>query len=93
MLAHYLTNHLFPMADVVIDLHTGGRSFDFYPCAHMHLVPDHDQRRKMVAAAEAYNTDFAFLYTDVAGTGCRGLSLRSAGTDVRVLDLLSGATR
>lgn len=69
MLAHYLTNHLFPMADVVIDLHTGGRSFDFYPCAHMHLVPDHDQRRKMVAAAEAYNTDFAFLYTDVAGTG------------------------
>ena len=69
MLAHYLINHLFPMADVVIDLHTGGRSFDFYPCAHMHLVPDHDQRRKMVAAAEAYDTDLAFLYIDVAGTG------------------------
>ncbi|MCG8468383.1 MAG: succinylglutamate desuccinylase/aspartoacylase family protein [Gemmatimonadetes bacterium] len=68
-LAYYLTTTLFPMSEYVIDLHTGGRSTDFYPCAHMHLVEDREQRRRMVAGTLAYNTDFAFLYTDIAGTG------------------------
>jgi predicted deacylase len=69
MIAHYLTTVLFPLADIVIDIHTGGRSMDFYPCAHMHLVPDQEQRRRMVEGTLAWNTDFAFLYTDIAGSG------------------------
>jgi predicted deacylase len=69
MIAHYLTTELFPRSDVVIDIHTGGRSVDFYPCAHMHLVSDPEQRRQMVAGTLAWNTDLAFLYTDIAGTG------------------------
>jgi N-alpha-acetyl-L-2,4-diaminobutyrate deacetylase len=69
MIAHYLTTELFPRVDIVIDIHTGGRSVDFYPCAHMHLVPDPAQRRRMVEGTLAWNSDFAFLYTDVAGTG------------------------
>lgn len=69
ILAHYLTTVLFPMADVVIDLHTGGRSLTFLPTAHMHLVPDPSQRRAMLAATEAFLTDVAFLYADVAGAG------------------------
>lgn len=69
MIAHYLTTELFPRADIVIDIHTGGRSVDFVPCAHMHLVPDPTQRRQMVEGTLAWNSDLAFLYTDVAGTG------------------------
>lgn len=69
MIAHYLTTELFPRADIVIDIHTGGRSVDFYPCAHMHLVEDREQRRKMVGGTLAWNTDFAFLYADIAGHG------------------------
>lgn len=69
MLADYLTTVLFPMSDIVIDMHTGGRSMDFVPCAHMHLVPDREQRRKMKAGTEAWNCDLAFIYADVAGTG------------------------
>ncbi len=33
MIADYLTRVLFPLADIVIDIHTGGRGVDFYPCA------------------------------------------------------------
>ena len=69
MLAHYLTTVLFPMAEYVIDLHTGGRSMGFLPCAHMHLVPDPRQRERMLRATEAFLTDVAFLYADVAGAG------------------------
>ena len=69
MLAHYLSTVLFPMAEYVIDLHTGGRSMGFLPCAHMHLVPDLTQRERMFRATEAFLTEFAFLYADIAGSG------------------------
>jgi predicted deacylase len=65
VLAHFLSSVLFPLADVVIDLHTGGRSMNFVPCAHMHLVDN----PAMFAATEAFLTEFCFLYTDVAGAG------------------------
>jgi N2-acetyl-L-2,4-diaminobutanoate deacetylase len=77
--AHYVTTVLFPLADAVIDVHTGGRSTDFYPCAHMHLVPDREQRRKMKEGTLAWNTDFAFLYTDVAGTGLLPVEAENQG--------------
>src|SRR5207244_3155609 len=69
MVAHYLTTVLFPLADIVIDIHTGGRSVDFYPCATMHLVSDLQQRRQMLDGTLAWNSDFAFMYADIAGTG------------------------
>ncbi|HQZ67737.1 MAG TPA: succinylglutamate desuccinylase/aspartoacylase family protein, partial [Planctomycetaceae bacterium] len=49
-IAHYLTNVLFPLSDVVIDIHSGGRSMEFLPCSHMHLVSDMAQRHKMLDA-------------------------------------------
>jgi predicted deacylase len=45
--AHYVSTVLFPLADIVVDIHTGGRSTDFLPCAHMHKVPDRVQRKQM----------------------------------------------
>lgn len=92
ILADYLTTVLFPMADVVIDLHTGGRGVNFYPCAHMHLVDDLEQRQKMIAATEAYNTDFAFLYADIAGTGLLPVEAESQGKTVVTTEMGGGET-
>ncbi len=77
LIANFLTNELFPIADAVIDLHTGGRGVYFYPCAHMHLVEDLEYRRRMAQAAEAYRTDFSFLYADVAGKGLLPVEVES----------------
>lgn len=90
MIAHFCSTVLFPMADVVIDIHTGGRSTDFYPCAHMHLVPDREQRRKMVAGTLAWNTDFAFLYTDIAGTGLLPVEAERQGKVVITTEMGGG---
>lgn len=79
VLAHYLTTVLFPLADIVIDIHTGGRSVDFVPCAHMHLVPAGPQREKMLAGTEAWNSDFCFLYADIAGTGLLPVEAENQG--------------
>ncbi len=82
VVAHYLTTELFPLADIVIDMHTGGRSMDFEPCAHMHLVPKGPQREAMLAGTEAWNTDFCFLYADIAGTGLLPVEAESQGKTV-----------
>lgn len=69
VLAHWLTNELFPRADIVGDFHSGGRTLLFPPMATMHLVDDPDQRRAMVDAALAMNTDWMLVYADMGGDG------------------------
>ena len=89
-IAHFLTTVLFPMSDVVIDIHSGGRSMEFVPCAHMHLVDDLAQRQKMLAAMLAWNTDFAFLYADIAGTGLLPVEAENQGKVVVTTELGGG---
>jgi predicted deacylase len=90
IVAHYLTTVLFPLSDSVIDLHTGGRGVYFYPCAHMHLVDDVDQRRRMARGALAYNTDFAFLYADIAGHGLLPVEVESQGKTIVTTEMGGG---
>jgi len=90
VIAHYLTTEIFPQVDVVIDLHTGGRGVYFYPCAHMHLVDDLEQRQKMAQATMAYNTDFAFLYADIAGTGLLPVEAENQGKIVVTTEMGGG---
>ena len=88
--AHFVTNVLFPLSDVVIDIHSGGRSMEFVPCAHMHLVDNREQRKKMLAAMFAWNTDFAFLYADIAGAGLLPVEAENQGKIVVTTELGGG---
>jgi N-alpha-acetyl-L-2,4-diaminobutyrate deacetylase len=90
MIAHYVTTELFPRADLVIDIHTGGRSLDFYPCATMHLVPDREQRRQMIDGTLAWNSDLAFVYTDIAGTGLMPVEAERQGKIVVTTEMGGG---
>ena len=89
-IAHYLTTVLFPMSDVVIDIHSGGRSMEFLPCSTMHLVSDDEQRRKMLDAMLAWNADFAFLYADIAGTGLLPVEAENQGKLVVTTEMGGG---
>lgn len=89
-IAHYLRTVLFPISDVVIDIHSGGRSMEFVPCSHMHLVPDRQQRAKMFAAMLAWGTDFCFIYADIAGTGLLPVEAENQGKLVVTTELGGG---
>jgi N-alpha-acetyl-L-2,4-diaminobutyrate deacetylase len=89
-IAHFLTHVLFPLSDVVIDIHSGGRSMEFVPCSHMHLVADREQRARMFAAMMAWGTDFAFLYADIAGTGLLPVEAENQGKLVVTTELGGG---
>lgn len=89
-IAHYLTHELFPISDAVIDIHSGGRSMEFVPCSHMHVVSDRSQRQAMLDAMLAWNTDFCFLYTDIAGSGLLPVEAENQGKTVITTELGGG---
>ena len=89
-LADYLTRFLFPAADVVIDIHSGGRTAWFLPCSHMHVVDDLDQRRAMLAGMQAWNSDHHFLYIDVNGAGLLPVEAENQGKVVITTELGGG---
>ncbi len=68
-LAHFLSTVLFPQSDYVIDIHSGGNTGRFIPCSHMHVVDDPAQRRAMLEGMQAWNSDYHYLYIDIAGHG------------------------
>lgn len=68
-IAHFVSSTLMPLADVVVDVHSGGRSMHFLPSANMHRVADPAQMREMVRLGMAWNAPYVFIYQDVAGGG------------------------
>ncbi|HEX4746205.1 MAG TPA: succinylglutamate desuccinylase/aspartoacylase family protein [Gaiellaceae bacterium] len=68
-LAHFLSTELFPRVDIVVDIHSGGRSGLCLPWSEMHWVDDAAQRRRMVEGMLAWNTDWCVVYIDIAGGG------------------------
>lgn len=89
-LADYFTRVLFPLADVVIDIHSGGNAFWFLPCSHMHVVDDPDQRKAMLDGMLAWNSDFHFLYIDVNGSGLLPVEAENMGKVVITTELGGG---
>ena len=89
-LAHFLSSVLFPMADVVIDMHSGGRSAWFIPCSHMHVVDDPAQRKAMLEGMEAWCSDWHYLYIDVNGSGLLPVEAEAQGKLVITTELGGG---
>ncbi len=89
-LADFLTRVLFPMADVVIDMHSGGRSAWFLPCSHMHVVNDPVQRKAMLEGMEAWCSDWHYLYIDINGHGLLPVEAENQGKLVITTELGGG---
>ena len=89
-LADFLTRALFPPADVVVDMHSGGRSTLFLVCSHMHVVDDPEQRRRMLEGMLAWNTDWHYLYIYVAGSALLPVEAERQGKTVVTTELGGG---
>ena len=50
IIADYFSRTLLPMADVVVDIHSGGKTLEFVPFAAAHVLDDKAQQARCVAA-------------------------------------------
>ncbi|EJL01695.1 ectoine utilization protein EutE [Pseudomonas fluorescens Q2-87] len=57
-IADYFNRTLLPLADVVLDIHSGGRTLDFLPFAACHILPDKEQQARCEAGMLAFNAPY-----------------------------------
>ncbi|MGF1610691.1 MAG: N(2)-acetyl-L-2,4-diaminobutanoate deacetylase DoeB [Kiloniellales bacterium] len=68
-IADYFQRRLLPLADYVLDLHSGGRSLQFLPFAAAHVLPDKDQEARCVTAMEAFAAPYSVMLLEIDKTG------------------------
>ena len=65
IIADYFNRVLLPMADYVVDLHSGGKTLDFVPFACAHVLEDKHQQARCVAAMEAFNAPYSLMLLEL----------------------------
>jgi len=68
-MARFMTDEILARADVVIDIHSGGRGYQIAPCMSFHEVDDPDLKRQFKETAFLFGTPFTMIYTGGMGTG------------------------
>ncbi|MGY5795616.1 succinylglutamate desuccinylase/aspartoacylase family protein len=68
MIAHYVTEVLLPMTDLVVDLHAGGRSLDYLPSALIRPGATTKQHEKLLELLDVFGAPIGFI-TDGSGGG------------------------
>ena len=64
-IADYFQRTLLPMADYVLDMHSGGKSMEFVPFCAAHVLDDKDQQGRCVAAMQAYNAPHSMMLLEL----------------------------
>ena len=60
-IADYFTRVLVPMSDVVLDLHSGGRTLDILPFGASHVLDDKTQQQSALEGAKAFGAPYAMV--------------------------------
>ena len=68
-IADYFQRHLLPLADVVLDFHSGGKTLDFLPFAASHVLEDKEQEARCSAARDAFNAPFSMQMLEIDSNG------------------------
>lgn len=91
-IAHYFDSFLIPMADVVLDFHSGGKTLDFLPFASAHVLDDKDQQAACVAAARAFNAPYTAIMLEIDSTGMYDTAVEEKGKIFVTTELGGGGT-
>jgi N-alpha-acetyl-L-2,4-diaminobutyrate deacetylase len=78
-IADYFLNDLVPLADVVLDYHSGGKSLDFIPFAAAHLLENETQQAACIAAMEAFNAPYSMTLREIDAVGMYDTAVEAAG--------------
>jgi N-alpha-acetyl-L-2,4-diaminobutyrate deacetylase len=91
-IADYFTRTLVPLADVVLDLHSGGRTLDIIPFAAAHRLDDADLQRRALAAAKAFGAPTAMLMFELDAAKLFDTAVESQGKVFIATELGGGGT-
>lgn len=91
-IADYLQRYLLPLADVVLDIHSGGRTLEFLPFAAAHRLPDAQQEARCVEAMMAFNAPFSVMLRELDAVGTYDTAAEEMGKTFVTTELGGGGT-
>jgi N-alpha-acetyl-L-2,4-diaminobutyrate deacetylase len=78
-IADYFQRCLLPLADIVLDFHSGGRTLDFLPFAAVHELGDKAQEARCVAAMDAFNAPYSMKLLELDAVGMYDTAAEALG--------------
>ena len=91
-IADYFSSTLLPMADYVLDIHSGGKSLDFVPFAAMHRHGNAAQDAACEAAMMAFGAPYAMYMVEMDPAGLYDTEAESQGKIFVTTELGGGGT-
>ncbi|HXH02933.1 MAG TPA: N(2)-acetyl-L-2,4-diaminobutanoate deacetylase DoeB [Candidatus Competibacteraceae bacterium] len=79
MIADYVYRYLLPLADVVVDIHSGGKVMTFAPTSVIHRLPERTLMAKTVAGARAFGAPYALVLEELDAAGMLDTAVEEAG--------------
>lgn len=78
-IADYFASTLAPLADYVLDFHSGGKTLDFIPFAAAHVLDSKPQEAACVAAMRAFNAPYSMTLLEIDNVGMYDTTVESLG--------------
>lgn len=91
-IADYFHRTLLPMADIVLDFHSGGKTLDFLPFAASHVLDDKAQEDRCRAARDAFNAPFSTEMREIDALGMYDDAAETQGKTFVTTELGGGGT-
>lgn len=91
-IANYFNDVLVPMADVVVDYHSGGKTLDFLPFACAHYLDSVSQQDACVAAVTAFNAPYTLMLREIDNVGMYDTAVEAQGKVFVTTELGGGGT-
>jgi N-alpha-acetyl-L-2,4-diaminobutyrate deacetylase len=91
-IADYFQRTLLPMADIVLDFHSGGKTLDFLPFCAAHIVPDKDQEAKAFELVSAFGAPYSMKMLEIDAVGMYDTAAEEMGKIFVTTELGGGGT-
>lgn len=91
-IAAFVARELVPQADLVVDLHSGGRTLDFLPMACAHDLDDAGLASRCLAAARAFDAPFTLVLREIDAVGMFDTEVEGQGKTFVTTELGGGGT-
>jgi len=91
-IADYVTRHLLPLADVVVDIHSGGRTLTFLPFACCHELDDKEQEARCEAAMLAFGAPYSVKLREIDAGGMLDTTAEAMGKTFVSTEIYGGGT-
>ena len=91
-IADYFTRVMVPMSDVVLDLHSGGRTLDIIPFGASHVLDNADQQRRALEGAKAFGAPYAMMMFELDAEALFDTAVERQGKIFVATELGGGGT-